>query len=136
MTPEMLARITAARGCRDLSDLARQEVGTTAAPADPAARLMGARRLRVLANEIVDRIVVAEALAGTPWSEIADALGRDRGTLEAEYGESVEEWRSLTEAEAEAAAGDVAALDSWYVRHQEEGDPTADNPVGELLNRR
>ncbi|MEU6755969.1 hypothetical protein [Streptomyces sp. NPDC046685] len=136
MTPEILARITAARACRDLSDLARQGVGATAEPASSAERLTAARRLRVLANEIVDRMVVAEALAGTSWDELAAALGRDPHTLATEYGESVAQWGGLTETEMEGEADSAEALDAWYARHQEDGDPPARTPVANLLNRR
>ncbi|WP_328736518.1 hypothetical protein [Streptomyces bobili] len=76
MTPEILARITAARAARDLSDLARQAVGTTAESISTTERIQNARRLRQMANEFLDLIVLAEGLAGAEWAEIARALGR------------------------------------------------------------
>ncbi|MGW3628512.1 hypothetical protein [Streptomyces sp. NPDC000880] len=136
MTPEILARITAARAARDLSDLARQAVGTTAAAMTPAERLVFARRLRQMANELVDFTTVAEALNGTPWPEIAMALSRrDAATVEGEYAESVAEWRELSAEQMADAAEGAEALDAWYARHREDADPAVETPVSDLLNR-
>ncbi|MDH6628673.1 hypothetical protein M2271_006506 [Streptomyces sp. LBL] len=86
MTPEILARIAAARAARDLSDLARQEVGTTAETTSPTERIERARRMRTMLNAYVDLVVLAEALAGADWREIAEALGRrDPGTVAEEF---------------------------------------------------
>ncbi|CAM5235227.1 hypothetical protein [Streptomyces griseomycini] len=137
MTPEILARIATARALRDLSDLARQEVAATAEPLSPAERIRRARRLRQMTNEIIDRVVLAEALAGASWEEIAGALGlRDPGTVEREYAEDVAEWAALPEDEMEAEAEGAEDLDAWYARHREDHDPTAPSPVTDLLNRR
>ncbi|MFG2986271.1 hypothetical protein ACGFYQ_34305 [Streptomyces sp. NPDC048258] len=137
MTPEILARITAARAARDLSDLARQAVGTTAAAATPSERLIAARRLRQMANEIIDRVVLAEALGGTEWPEIASALGRrDAATVEGEYAESVEEWRQLPAEVLADGAEDARHLDAWYARHREDCDPDVETPASDLFNRR
>ncbi|MFJ4988725.1 hypothetical protein ACIP9H_33615 [Streptomyces sp. NPDC088732] len=137
MTPEILARITAARTARDLSDLARQAVGITAADMSPAERLIAARRLRKLAADFVDYTVMAEALAGTPWPEIAEPLSRrDPGTVEGEYAESVADWQAMPEDQMTAAAEGAEDLDAWYARHQEDTDPTSETPVTDLLNRR
>ncbi|MET8717462.1 hypothetical protein ABZV52_30300 [Streptomyces sp. NPDC004735] len=136
MTPEILARITAARAARDLSDLARQAVGATAETISPSERIVNARRLRKMANDIVDLAVLAEALAGADWREITDALSRlDPGTVEEEYAEAVGEWAAVTESEAETAAAGIEGLDAWYARHREDHDPSAENPVTDLLNR-
>ncbi|MBK3644480.1 hypothetical protein [Streptomyces sp. MBT33] len=136
MTPEILARITAARAARDLSDLARQEVGTTAERTSVAERIERARRLRQMANEYVDLIVLAEGLAGVDWAEITQALSRsDAATVEAEYAEAVGEWSALTEAEAVEAGADIEALDAWYTDHREDHDPDLEKPVADLLNR-
>ncbi|GAA2438986.1 hypothetical protein [Streptomyces glaucus] len=141
MTPEILARIATARAVRDLSDLARQEVAATAEPLDPAERIRNARRMREMATQIVDLVVLAEALAGTPWEEIAEALGpknvgRDPDTVRAEYEDAVAEWQAIPEAQMEAAAEGAEALDAWYDRHREDHDPASSSPVTDLLNRR
>lgn len=137
MTPEILARITAARAARDLSDLARQAVGTTAETISPGERIQNARRLRKMANDIVDLVVLAEALAGADWREITDALSprMDPGTVEEEYADAVAEWAATTEAEADEAATGLEDLDAWYARHREDHDPHVEKPVADLLNR-
>ncbi|MFJ2745297.1 hypothetical protein ACIO3O_37200 [Streptomyces sp. NPDC087440] len=135
MTPENLARITAARAARDISDLARQAVAAAAADMPPEERLQAVRRLRQLANELVDVTVLAEALAGTPWTDTAHALGRqDPDTVEAEYEESVAEWRALPPEALSAAAAGTEGLDHWYARHREDHDPDVETPVSDLLN--
>ncbi|MEE1764432.1 hypothetical protein [Streptomyces sp. SP18BB07] len=136
MTPEILARITTARAARDLSDLARQALATTAENTSVTERIKTARRLRQLANEFVDRVVLAEALAGADWTEIAKALNRrDPGTVEGEYADAVAEWSAFTEAEADEAAAGVEDLDAWYARHREDHDPDLEKPVADLMNR-
>ncbi|MFF9901214.1 hypothetical protein [Streptomyces longispororuber] len=134
MRPEILARIATARAARDLSDLARQAVATAAQPATTAERIEQARRLRNLAGDIVDLVVLTEALEGTSWEEITKALKRrDPGTVEDEYADEVAQWQALPEHDmAQAAAG----LDAWYARHREDHDPAADNPLKGLLNQR
>ncbi|MFF7838756.1 hypothetical protein ACFZC6_08070 [Streptomyces ossamyceticus] len=137
MTPEILARITAARAARDLSDLARQAVGTTAESISATERIERARRLRQMANEYVDLIVLAEGLAGGDWAEITEALGRrDPGTVEREYADDLAEWDApVGETEAEEAVAGIEALDAWYARHREDHDPDLEKPVADLLNR-
>lgn len=136
MTPEILARITAARAARDLSDLARQGVGTTAQTMSPAERIETVRRMRQMVNAYLDTVVLAEALGGAEWTEITEALGRrDPGTVEEEYAEALAEWGSLTEEEADEASGDAEDLDAWYARHREDHDPDLEKPVADLLNR-
>lgn len=135
MTPEILARITAARAARDLSDLSRQAVGCTAAPARPEERLIAARRLRQLANAVVEYTALAEALAGTPWESLAEALNRrDPATLQAEYAESLAEWTALDRDSLAEGMREAGGLDAWYARHLEDGDPASETPVSDLLN--
>ncbi|MER6616398.1 hypothetical protein [Streptomyces xantholiticus] len=137
MTPEILARIATARAARDLSDLARQAVATTAQPAGPAERIEQARRLRKLAGDVVDLVVLAEALGGASWEEITEALGRrEPGTVEQEFAEDVAEWNAMTEEQMAAAAEGFEDLDAWYARHREDHDPELPTPVADLLNRR
>ncbi|OEJ21004.1 hypothetical protein [Streptomyces subrutilus] len=136
MTPEILARITAARAARDLSDLARQVVGASATPATPADRLIAARRLRQLANALVDYTVVAEALSGTSWESMAAALSRhDAATLQGEYEDSVEDWAALDAGVLDEGAQSAPDLDAWYLRHREDADPAGETPVSDLLDR-
>ncbi|MFF1600843.1 hypothetical protein ACFVYV_25595 [Streptomyces mirabilis] len=136
MEPEILARITTARAARDLSDLARQAVATTAETTSPAERIMQARRLRQMANEIVDLVVLAEALAGTPWDEITQALKRqDPDTVRDEYEDAVAEWETMPEDRKTSTAAGLEDLDAWYARHREDPDPEISTPVADLLNR-
>lgn len=136
MTPEILARITAARAARDLSDLARQAVGTTAEATSPTERIERARRMRTMVNAYVDLVVLAEALAGAGWREITEALERrDPGTVAEEFEVAMAEWGALPEEEANGAAADSEDLDAWYARHREDHDPDLEKPVADLLNR-
>ncbi|MFJ4084860.1 hypothetical protein ACIP2Z_38705 [Streptomyces iakyrus] len=136
MTPEILARIATARAARDLSDLARQFVATTAQPASPAERITRARELRELTNQLVDLVVLAESFGGASWDEVTEALGRrDPGTVRREFAADVAEWGGKTEAELERAAEGHEALDEWYARHREDQDPEGSTPVADLLNR-
>ncbi|MGW2550137.1 hypothetical protein [Streptomyces sp. NPDC001635] len=136
MTPEILARITAARAARDLSDLARQAVGATAAPMSPAERIHAARRIRQMANELVDYAVLAEALAGASWEEITEALNRrDPRTVEGEYADAAADWQAMPEDEMTAAAEGTEDLDAWYGRHREDHDPAVESPITDLRNR-
>ncbi|MFI9078817.1 hypothetical protein ACIGW8_20460 [Streptomyces sioyaensis] len=136
MRPEILARITAARAARDLSDLARQAVGATAESISPTERIQRARQLRQMANEYVDRVVLGEALAGADWLEISEALNRrDSKTVEGEYADAVADWSALPGDEADAEDEGVADLDDWYARHREDHDPDLEKPVADLLNR-
>lgn len=136
MAPEILARIATARAARDLSDLARLLLADTATTTSPTERIEKARRLRQVAIEVVDLVVLAEALEGASWEEITEALGRrDPGTVEREFAEDVAEWSSKSEKELERAAEGHSALDEWYGRHREDQDPELSTPVADLLNR-
>ncbi|MYW67118.1 hypothetical protein GTY65_24060 [Streptomyces sp. SID8379] len=134
MTPENLARLASARAHRDLSDLARQGVGAISETATPAERIAAARHLRVMVNELVDLVVLGEALGGASWEEISQALKRrDPGTVEGEYEEAVAEWKAAPASAYEGAEGDARDLDAWYRRHREDFDPAAESPVSDLL---
>ncbi|NML55192.1 hypothetical protein HHL19_35295 [Streptomyces sp. R302] len=136
MTPEILARIAAARTARDLSDLARQELATAAEPLSPAARIERARRLRKMIVAYVDQVVLAEVLGGASWGDVGQALRpQDPESVREEYEDAVTEWEATPEEALEAAADGFEALDSWYSRHREDHDPAVQKPVGDLLNR-
>ncbi|MFD9394956.1 hypothetical protein ACFWBB_30785 [Streptomyces sp. NPDC060000] len=136
MTPEILARIATARAARDLSDLARQFVATTAQPTNPTERIRKARELRELVNQLVDLTVLAEAFGGAPWEDVTAALGRqDPGTVKREFADDIAEWGGKSEEELERGAAGHEAIDEWYARHREDLDPEASTPVDDLLNR-
>ncbi|MFB6630049.1 hypothetical protein ACFCWY_09145 [Streptomyces sp. NPDC056362] len=136
MTPEILARIATARAQRDLSDLARQLLASTSETLSPAERITNARRLRQMAVQIVDLVVVGEALSGASWEEIGSALRpHDPGSVREEYEDAVEQWAALPEEELEHQAAGFEALDDWYARHREDQDPELRTPVSDLLNR-
>ncbi|MEU5425537.1 hypothetical protein AB0H73_08000 [Streptomyces olivoreticuli] len=134
MTSENLARLAAARAHRDLSDLARQGVGGISSAAGACERIEAARRLRVMVNELLDLVVLGEALGGEPWEELTRALHRrDAGTVRAEYDEAVTQWEAVPATELQGAEADARDLDAWYRRHREDADPPAENPVSDLL---
>ncbi|MGC5042519.1 hypothetical protein ACLQ16_04280 [Streptomyces albidoflavus] len=134
MTPETLARLAVARAHRDLSDLARQGVGGSSSGAGARERIESARRLRVMVNELVDLVVLGEALGGTSWEEITRALRRmDAATVRAEYEDAVSEWRGTPAGQAQKAIDEARGLDAWYRQHREDADPSAGNPVSDLL---
>lgn len=134
MNPEILARLSAARAHRDLSDLARQGLGDINSGASSRERIEAARRLRVLVNELVDLVVLAEALGGAPWEEITQALHRrDAETVRVEYEDAVSEWRAAPAPAFDGVDDDARDLDAWYQRHREDTDPAGENPATDLL---
>ncbi|WP_370419025.1 hypothetical protein AB8O64_11260 [Streptomyces sp. QH1-20] len=134
MTSENLARLAAARAHRDLSDLARQGVGDISSVTGACERIEAARRLRVMVNELLDLVVLGEALGGEPWEEITRALRRrDAETVRVEYAEAVNQWKAAPATALYGAKGDAEDLDAWYRRHREDADPLAANPVSDLL---
>ncbi|GGW95359.1 hypothetical protein [Streptomyces noursei] len=134
MTPETLVRLAVVRAYRDLSDLARYGVGNINSSAGARERIEEARRLRVLANELVDLVVLSEALADTSWQVITQALNRrDAETVQCEYAEAITEWRAAPAEAYEGIDGDARDLDTWYRAHRDDSDPVAENPASDLL---
>ncbi|MFG2141816.1 hypothetical protein [Streptomyces sp. NPDC048650] len=134
MNSESLAHVASARAHRDLSDLARQGVGGISSGASTRERIEEARRLRVLANELVDLVVLGEVLCGASWEEITQALHRrDAGTVQAEYEDAVREWEATPAEAFDGLDGDARDLDAWYRQHREDTDPPAEDPVFDLL---
>ncbi|MGG2460110.1 hypothetical protein ACO0M4_09870 [Streptomyces sp. RGM 3693] len=134
MTPETVARLTVVRAYRDLSNLARHGVGNSLSGAGARERIEEARRLRVLANALVDLVVLSEALAGTPWQVITQALNRsDAETVQGEYAEAVTAWQAVPAEAFEGIGGDARDLDTWYRAHRDDSDPVAQNPASDLL---
>ncbi|GHG80125.1 hypothetical protein [Streptomyces griseocarneus] len=134
MTSENLARLAAARAHRDLSDLARQGVGSISSAVVARERIEAARRLRVMVNDLLDLVVLGEALGGEPWEEITCALcRRDVGAVRAEYDDAITQWQAVPATALHGVVGDARDLDAWYRRHREDTDPPAENPVSDLL---
>jgi hypothetical protein len=138
--------VAAASAAREVADYARDIVGTASDTISTRERIHGARRLRLLALEVLDRSVIAEALSGASWAEIADALLLDEATARARYEEAVATWADPQSAEqrgpGEAGDPDVggtaAGLDLWWERHRDAHDPRSGSrtdPVGGLLDR-
>ncbi|MDV6291246.1 hypothetical protein R2F25_38190 [Streptomyces sp. UP1A-1] len=93
-------------------------------------------RLRQMANNIVDLVVLSEALGGASWEEITQAMNRrDADTVQGEYADSVAAWEAMPEDQMTAAAEGFEDLDRWYARHREDQDPELPTPVADLLNR-
>ncbi|MFI1201596.1 hypothetical protein ACH4VR_19455 [Streptomyces sp. NPDC020883] len=134
MIPETLARLAVVRAYRDLSDFARHGVGNSNSGEGARERIEEARRLRVLANELVDLVVLSEVLAGTSWQVIAQALNRrDAEMVQREYAEAVTEWRAVPAEAYEGIDGDARDFDTWYRAHCDDSDPVAENPASDLL---
>ncbi|MFJ5121948.1 hypothetical protein [Kitasatospora sp. NPDC088548] len=142
--PAARAFVAAAVADRDVAEFA---IGLIAAgPADQTtdARIRAARRLRLLALEVLDRTVIAEALAGASWEELGAALGLDPAVAEGRYAQAVELWqdpagawmRGPGEAGDPDVAGTAAAVDAWFARVQPLLNPGAEaeeSPVSRLL---
>jgi len=145
--PAARALVAAGVSARELADHAQAVVGATGTELAVAERIRAARFLRLLAMEVVDRTVIASLLDGAPADEVADALGLDPAMVEQRYGPAVAAWSrpELSEQRGPGDAGDrdvagtAAALDQWWVRHQETANPLVEDvpdPVSRALNRR
>ncbi|MFD3514927.1 hypothetical protein [Streptomyces sp. NPDC058657] len=87
-----------------------------------------------MAHEVVDLVVLGEALGGTPWGAITRALHRrETATVQAEYQQGVNEWRAAPAPGCVMVAADAQALDAWYRQHREDTDLATENPVSDLL---
>ncbi|AWI32675.1 hypothetical protein [Streptomyces tirandamycinicus] len=131
------ARLIAAAHAREASDFARAIVGSTSGADTAAERIRAGRRLRLLSLQVLQWTVRAEILRGTPWPELAAALGRDEESLRAEYEAGTLQWADRLADDAAAAEQSVEAaraLDAWYRTHAEELiDPAEDAPVSGLF---
>lgn len=109
-------------------------MGNISSGAGSRERIEAARRLRVLVDELVDLVVLGEALSGTSWEDITQALHRrDAATVQAEYEDAVNEWRRVPAEGFEGDDSDARTLDAWCQAHREVTDPSAKNPVSDLL---
>ncbi|MFD4933437.1 hypothetical protein [Streptomyces virginiae] len=131
------ARLIAASHSREVSDFARGIVGGTSGSASPAERIREARRLRLLSLQVLNWTVRAEVLAGTPWEEIAAALGRDTENVRAEFDAGTTQWAERNAADpqrAEDSVTEAEALDAWYRVHAVDLlDPPEGAPVSGLF---
>ncbi|KIF04162.1 hypothetical protein PL81_20345 [Streptomyces sp. RSD-27] len=131
------ARLIAASHAREVSDFARGIVGATSNTATAADRLREARRLRLLALQVLNWSVRAEVLDGTPWTEIAAALGRDADAVRAEFESGTLQWADLALRDPDRTERRVAEaedLDNWYRTHAVDFlDPAEDAPVSGLF---
>lgn len=144
--PAKRARVAAAVAAREVSDAARDLVGTASHEVPAAERIRAVRRLRLLALEVLDRTVIAEVLAGASWEEVAEAMLLEPGTAYNRYAETVELWahpeRSAQRGPGEAGdpdvAGTAAVLDQWWDHHRDRSNPLASTdltPVTGLLDK-
>lgn len=143
------ARLAFAVAGRDTADYARGLVGDVGTPQLAGERIRNARRVRLLALTMLDRAVLIEALTGTSWAAIADALALPESEARKRYEETVEKWaRALPTGVLDATIfgdattglrhdhdpeGTAAALDAWFQRHAEPWEG-ADNPVTRSLS--
>lgn len=133
---------------REVADYGRGMVGDVGAAHVPGELIRNARRLRLLALSALDRAVLIEALSGTSWDVIADALVMPVGEVRRRYEETVTLWsQALPTGEVDATIygdhttglrhdhdpeGTAAALDGWYNRHMEPWEDE-DTPVQRAL---
>ncbi|WP_030372355.1 hypothetical protein [Streptomyces rimosus] len=131
------ARLITAEHAREVADFARGIVGEISGEGTAADRILAARRLRLLSLQVLQWTVRAEALAGTPWSELAAALCRDEDSVQAEFEAGTRQWaeRQAADPDAESGAPEAArALDAWYRRHADALlDPEKEAPVTGLF---
>ncbi|MFD0352995.1 hypothetical protein ACFVHW_04485 [Streptomyces sp. NPDC127110] len=132
------ARLVAASHARAVSDFARGIVGSTSSAASAGERIREARRLRMLSLQHLNFTVRAEFLRGTPWSEIAAALGRDEDAVRAEFEAGTLQWAeemSQDPKRAERSIAEAEDLDAWYQSHAVEFlDPAEEAPVTRLFS--
>lgn len=131
---------------RETADYARGLVGDVGTPQLPGERIRNARRLRLLTLSLLDRAVLIEALTGTSWPEIADALALPEDETRRRYEPTVQQWAVELAKQDPSIYGDLtvgmrhdadpegtaAALDAWFSRHAEPWDG-ADTPVTRAL---
>ncbi|WP_433860132.1 hypothetical protein [Streptomyces kronopolitis] len=131
------ARLLAAGHAREVADFARGIVGDSSSDAAAADRIRAARRLRLLSLQVLNWTVRAEVLDGTPWPELAAALGRDEEALRVEFEAGTLHWAKDNDADLEQPEQILAtasALDAWYERHADDLlDPATQAPVSSLF---
>jgi len=145
--PRARARLALAVAARNLSDLARGTVGTSAdRHAHDGEAVEDARRLVAAAEEVLNRAVVWEREKGTTWEVIAEALGgRRKQTAQERFAEVVARWKaallrpwqpatdqdslySALPSGAEDPDQWARRLDEWCRRHREPADVDRNDP--------
>jgi hypothetical protein len=151
--PRDLARLAHAQACRELADLARGQVATTADNyAHPGEYVDAARRLVNDAETAMTRAVVFERQAGHSWATIAEALGVSAQAAQDRFEAAEREWqaalvrpwcpdtngRLLYSALPDGADGPedyIRWLDDWCARHTEITDISAYAPADERTHQ-
>jgi hypothetical protein len=147
-TSRSLAQLALGVAAREVADFARSMVptGKHRTSCDGAV-LADALRLRELVRRVVHAAVVAEREDGTPWEDIADALGTAAGHAQQQWQPTVNHWREHLRRPPGTCGGDEAALiaspgqvaedlDHWVTRHREPQDPDGGpQPVSDALER-
>ena len=136
---------------RDASDYARDLVRDVATPMPAGERILTARNLRLLALKVLDRAVLMEALAGTSWEVIGDALGLGEEEARRRYEPTVAQWRHELPTELIDATifgdmttgllhdhdpeGTALTIDAWIARYRDpwDGPQPVPGPVTRAL---
>lgn len=155
--PQAIAAVLFAKTAMDIADGIRGLVADLGAPHLPGERVATVRAAaRVPTIALLDVAVLMEALAGTPWDVIADALGMSEGEARRRYQPTVDVWLveahrgelpdadfpdapvytkvlrpgSLHDPDPERTAREV---DAWLAGHAPEGDASEPGPVTRAL---
>lgn len=129
------------QAARDTADLARHIAAGINTPHEPGERVALARKLRLLALQTLDLIVVNELLAGASFEDVAGWLAMPVADVRARYEAPVRRWRTgepvtdPTEALTDLThnyrfdadpVGTAMALDQWFARHADPWDDPRD----------
>lgn len=80
------ARVAVSRAARDVADYARSLVPTVGDEhVTPSEHILAARRLRLLALEVLDSAVLLAFTEGASWAEVAEACGLGEDAVRARY---------------------------------------------------
>ena len=156
LTARAGAELALAAALREASDFARAMVPSAPTPEAYRGTLVAdARRLTGLAGRALAAAIAVERADGTPWPEIARAIGDEPGHTREHWEPMVRQWDVVTEQaaipqapeDADDPPGSVetttAELDAWIVRHREadaasagSGEPAPDDrPLSDALAR-
>jgi len=143
------ARLALAVALRESADYARGLIGDVGAEHAPGELIRNVRRLRLLDLSGLDRAVLIEALSGTSWEQIAEAMVMPVGEVRRKYEPVVTLWmQELPAGEVDATIygdlttglrhdhdpeGTAVSLDAWYNRHMEPWEDE-DTPVQRALS--
>jgi len=137
---------------RDAADYARGLVADVDKDHSPGERIRQARQLRIITLLVLDRAVLVEALTGTSWDAISDALMIPKDEVIRRYAPTVQRWRDdLDSGRVDATIfgdfttgllddpdpeGTARTVDAWVARHAEPWDvePDGAGPVTRALH--